>query len=80
MRPMHHSKSQPGDLLHTARTGANLSARQLGALAGINGSTITRIETGQIKNPRLDTLDRLLAAAGFELTFGTHSITEKDIR
>ena len=78
MRPMHHSTIQPGALLHAARTDSHLSARRLGAIAGIAGSTVTRIESGQI-NPRLDTLESLLAAAGYELVFGVHSLTKKDI-
>jgi transcriptional regulator with XRE-family HTH domain len=53
-------------LLSRARAAANLSQRELARRAGTSQSVIARIEGRQV-NPSLDTLTRLLAAAGFEL-------------
>jgi transcriptional regulator with XRE-family HTH domain len=53
-------------LLHYARRKAGLSQRTLGRRAGVTQASIARIETGET-SPRFDTLDRLLAACGFEL-------------
>lgn len=50
-------------LLRQARRSAGLSQKALGAAAGIPQSTVARIETGTIY-PRVDTLERLLGAAG----------------
>ncbi len=54
------------DLLRYARRKARLSQRELGRRAGATQATISRIEDGLI-SPRFDTLERLLAACGFEL-------------
>jgi transcriptional regulator with XRE-family HTH domain len=54
------------DALVYARRKANLSQRELGRRAGATQATISRIEDGLI-SPRFDTLERLLAACGFEL-------------
>ena len=53
-------------LLRDARSRARLSQRQLAKLAGAPQSTVARIETGALE-PRIDTLERLLHAAGREL-------------
>lgn len=53
-------------LLSRARAAAGLSQRELARRAGTSQSVIARIEGRQVK-PSLDTLTRLLAAAGFEL-------------
>jgi predicted transcriptional regulator len=58
-------ESAAGLLLH-ARTSAGLAQRDLAARARTSQSVVARIEGGQT-NPSLQTLDRLLAAAGFEL-------------
>jgi len=55
------------ELLHQARTRAGLSQRQLAQRAHTAQSVIARIERGQT-SPTWETLDRLLAAAGYELT------------
>ena len=54
-------------LLRTARRRAGLSQRALGEAAGIPQSTVARIELGTL-SPRIDTLERLLNAAGQALT------------
>lgn len=53
-------------LLSRARAAAGLTQRELARRAGTSQSVIARIERGQA-SPSLDTLTRLLAAAGFEL-------------
>ena len=52
--------------LNQARRAAGLSQRQLAAQSGVPQSAIARIERGQ-QIPRVDTLERLLRACGFEL-------------
>ena len=53
-------------LLSRARAAAGLTQRELARRARTSQSVIARIERGQV-SPSLDTLVRLLAAAGFEL-------------
>ena len=45
-----------------------MTQRQLAAAAGVPQPTVARIESGAV-NPRTDTLQRLLAATGHELTY-----------
>ena len=56
-------------LLRTARTRAGMTQRSLAARAGVPQSTVGRIETGAIE-PRIDTLLKLLHAAGHDLELG----------
>ena len=49
-----------------ARRGAGLTQRQLAARSGVPQPTIARIESGR-QVPRVDTLERLLDACGWEL-------------
>ena len=60
------SPSIPGSLLLQARLRANLSQRDLARRSGTSQSTIAAYERG-LKDPRFETLLRLLRAAGFEL-------------
>ena len=53
-------------ILRYARRRARLTQRVLASASGIPQETIARIESGTTQ-PRFDTLDRLLEAAGFEL-------------
>jgi transcriptional regulator with XRE-family HTH domain len=53
-------------VLRQARRRAGLTQRELSARAGVAQSVVGRIETGAVI-PRVDTLDRLLAAAGHGL-------------
>jgi transcriptional regulator with XRE-family HTH domain len=53
-------------ILNMARRRAGLSQRDLGRIAGIPQSSISRIERGQI-SPTVDTLERLIRACGMEL-------------
>jgi transcriptional regulator with XRE-family HTH domain len=50
--------------IRSARTRAGLTLRALAARAGTSGATLSAYETGA-KIPRVDTLDRIVRAAGF---------------
>lgn len=54
-------------MLRRARTGAALSLRELAARAGTSHATLSAYETGR-KVPTVATLDRILRAAGVELS------------
>lgn len=56
---------QSAPLLQAARTRAGLSQRELARRAGTAQSAVARIELGQT-DPGVETLTRLLEAAGFE--------------
>lgn len=56
-------------MLRYARQLAGLTQRQLAERAGVPQATVGRIEGGLV-TPRTDTVERLLRAAGLELTFG----------
>jgi len=58
--------SMAGRMLRHARRRAGLTQRQLAASVGIPQETIARIEVGRV-DPRVGTLDRLLAGCGFGL-------------
>jgi len=54
-------------MLRALRRRADLSQRQLAELAGVPRSTVARIESGEVTDPRVRTLERLVRAAGAEL-------------
>jgi transcriptional regulator with XRE-family HTH domain len=58
--------SMAGRMLREARQRAKLTQRELAAKSGIPQETIARIERGRA-DPRVNTLDRLLAACEFGL-------------
>ncbi len=58
--------SMTGRMVREARRRARLTQRQLAAKSGIPQETIARIERGRT-DPRVNTLDRLLAACEFGL-------------
>ena len=58
--------SMSGRMLSYARSRAKLTQRALAAKTGIPQETIARIERGRV-DPRVGTLDRLLAGCGFGL-------------
>lgn len=58
--------SMAGRMLRDSRHRAKLTQRELAAKAGIPQETIARIERGRA-DPRVNTLDRLLAACEFGL-------------
>jgi transcriptional regulator with XRE-family HTH domain len=53
-------------LIRSARHAAGLTLRELAAAAGTSHSTLAAYETGA-KTPTVDTLDRIVAAAGFRI-------------
>lgn len=55
-----------GQLVANARESSQIAIRKLAEDADVAGSTITRIQSGAV-DPSLQTLDRILRAAGFEL-------------
>lgn len=61
-----------GRRLAWARRRAGLTQRQLAARSGVPQPTIARIEATRT-TPRLDTMERLLAACGYQL-----EITERE--
>jgi len=56
----------PGSLVRAARDRAGLTQRALAHRCGTSQSVVARIENGRT-DPSTSTLERLLAAAGFEL-------------
>jgi transcriptional regulator with XRE-family HTH domain len=56
-----------GSVVRQARRSAGITQRELARAAGVPQATVGRIEAG-IVSPRVDTLQRLLAAAGYELS------------
>ncbi len=58
--------SMAGRMVRFARSRANLTQRELAAKTGIPQETIARIERGRV-DPRVGTLDRLLAGCGYGL-------------
>ncbi len=53
---------QLGDELRARRAAANLTVRQLAEKSGLVGSTLSRLETGQIDSPRPEHLQQLARA------------------
>ncbi|WP_405114291.1 helix-turn-helix domain-containing protein [Micromonospora sp. NBC_01405] len=57
-------------VLRALRRQADLSQRELSARAGVPKSTVARIESGDVADPRLRTVERLVRAAGGRLLVG----------
>jgi transcriptional regulator with XRE-family HTH domain len=68
---------EAGAIVKRARRAAGLTQRRLAELTGIQQAAIARIERGQIQ-PRTDTLDRLLRAAGWDLYLAPRPSGEVD--
>jgi len=51
-----------GEILKKHRELNNLTLKQLANISGVGPSTISDIETGKAKNPRMDTLEKLAKA------------------
>ena len=73
-------------IVREARRRAGLSQAALAELAGVPKSTVGRIESGA-RTPSVDLVDRLVRAAGLELTValsepdpGTDSLFERSLR
>jgi transcriptional regulator with XRE-family HTH domain len=59
-----------GVTLRALRRRGDLSQRQLAERAGVPASTVARIESGEIVNPRIRTVERLARAAGGAVWMG----------
>ena len=66
-----------GPLVLEARTRASLTQRELALRAGTAQSVVARVERGQT-NPTLETLARLITAAGFTIDMALIPITSAD--
>lgn len=64
-------------LIREARTLADLSQRELAERAGTTQSVVGRIEAG-LTTPRVDTVERLLQAAGYRLVLELRPIALDD--
>ena len=65
------------DLVREARTRAGLSQRELAARAGTTQSVVGRLEAA-VGSPRVETVERLLRAAGFRARVELEPITPED--
>ena len=66
-----------GSLVWQARTGAQLTQRQLAEAAQVPQSTIADIERGR-RQPSIPLLQRILRAAGMELRFVLSPVDDHD--
>ena len=66
-----------GSLIETARGRAGLSQAQLARLAGTSQSAIALYEAGK-RSPSMETLERVLAGAGFEMRARLEMIDDHD--
>jgi transcriptional regulator with XRE-family HTH domain len=73
------AKHLTGNVLELARAMAGLSQRDLAYRAGTAQSVVARIELGEA-SPTLRTLNRLVAAAGFELMLELRAKPEVDLQ
>jgi transcriptional regulator with XRE-family HTH domain len=64
-------------LIRLARSKAELTQTRLAELAGVSQQAVSAYETGR-KEPTLRTLERLMAAAGFELRFHLEPLDQHD--
>lgn len=64
-------------LIRIARQKAGLSQREFADSAGLTQQSISAYETGR-RDPSLETLKRLLAAAGFEMRIRLDPIDDHD--
>ncbi|WP_294379136.1 helix-turn-helix domain-containing protein [uncultured Clostridium sp.] len=51
-----------GEILRNNRESNNLTLKQLSSISGVGPSTISDIENGKAKHPRMDTLEKLAKA------------------
>lgn len=64
-------------IVRLARSKANLTQAQLAELAGITQQAVSAYETGRLE-PTLESLRRLVRAAGFEMTIRLEPLDEHD--
>jgi transcriptional regulator with XRE-family HTH domain len=68
VKPYAPRSTTAAGILANARLKAGLTQRELAARAGVNQSWVARIESGRAQ-PTLESLERLLGAAGYELRY-----------
>ncbi len=60
MQPIRHTPSTPDRvLIKKLRAHFQMSQVDLASLSGVSLATISKIETGELENPRLDTLNAI---------------------
>jgi transcriptional regulator with XRE-family HTH domain len=64
-------------LLRTARDKADMTQAELAAAAGVTQQAVSAYETGR-KEPTMPTLQRLLAAAGYEMRIRLEPLDDHD--
>lgn len=69
--------SEAATLLRGARERAGLSQRALASRAGTSSATVSQYESGR-KEPRLETLERLLLATGHRLELRATPLSHRD--
>ncbi|MEA2433283.1 MAG: hypothetical protein QOG54_740 [Actinomycetota bacterium] len=70
--------SWAGNLIRLARNEAGLSQRELARQAGTSQATISAYEAGR-KSPTLDTLARIVRAAGLDLRINLEASDDHDM-
>lgn len=68
--------SDLGACLRALRRRADLSQRELAQRAGVPPSTVSRLESGDVSNPRLQTLKQIVEAADCALVISPEATTE----
>ena len=66
------TKNEYGEVLKAERIKREISIRQLAEMAGVNKTTIQRIESGEV-SPSIDVFERILAAMSMGLKIVTAS-------
>jgi ribosome-binding protein aMBF1 (putative translation factor) len=66
-----------GEAIKSARTEEGITIAELADRSGVRTETISRLENGLVKNPTVETLDRLTAAMGRTLTVAVGSSPKK---
>lgn len=69
-----------GEILKTHRESNNLTLKQLSSISDVGPSTISDIENGKAKNPRMDTLEKLANALNIPVNvfFNNNNTQESD--
>ena len=56
-----------GDRVKKLRAAKGISQEGLASLSGLTVSSVAKVEQGKMKNPRLDTLEKLAKALGVKI-------------
>lgn len=68
-----------GDMLRKYRKAAGITQYRLGKIAGIDNKTISRWESGVIKNMNILTFVKLMKVLGYTVSIGVYKQEEKVI-